>query len=254
MKKSAATLKNNIDADDEKCHKITHLTFREGGHQTEILELIDALKKIGYFQNFQVKDNRQFSREKEQKTPERKLKTRRKAAYRRIKKYYKSIKQYKKERLRRKLCWLLSGKYKETEIAEMLSISRRTVIRDMNKIKPYYFRLSRSYFRKLEEERIHEFNAQLKGASLKEQIAILTKAIIGLKKRREQQEYNRHQLTFYIDLDYIPYDGYPRLTLWPRYSNNITLPIYLKFVCIKNGQKHHIGTTQLSYAKKRSWW
>jgi len=142
------------------------LMLAEGEHGQEISELVDALRKIGYFESFRVTDNHLLSGDKVQKPPERKLKHHRKAAYRRIKKYYKSPKQYQKERLRRKLCWLLSGKYKESEIAEMLGISRRTVIRDMNRIKPYYFRLSRAYFSKLEQDRIKEFNAKLEGKNI----------------------------------------------------------------------------------------
>lgn len=179
--------------------------------------------------------------QKPQKTPERTLKRHKKAAYRRIKKYYKSIKQYKKERLRRKLCWLLSGKYKESEIAEMLGISRRTVIRDMNKIKPYYFRLSRAYFRELQEHRIRELNAQLEGATLKQQYDILTKAIIERRKIMQEREYNRHVLKFFIDLDYIKYDGFPRITVWPKGSCEIARPHILKFYCVKDGQKHEMS-------------
>ena len=109
--KAVTAPENNIDADDEKCHKMSQLMLASGEHTKEIKELIDALRKIGYFESFRVKENQQLSSDKTQKTPERKLKRRKKAAYRRIKKYCKSIKQYKKERLRRKLCWLLSGKY-----------------------------------------------------------------------------------------------------------------------------------------------
>jgi len=255
MTKPAKTLEDNIGSNDEKCRKMEQLMLAEGDRAQEIRELINALRKIGYFQSFQVKDNEQFSSEKRQKTPERKLKTRRKAAYRRIKKYYKSIKQYKKERLRRKLCWLLSGKYRETEIAEMLGISRRTVIRDMNKIKPYYFRLSRSYFRKLQEEKIREFNKQLEGATLKQQFAILTEAIAQQKKLWQQRQYNRHVLKFFIDLDYIQYDGFPRITVWPSGPVEIARPHILKFICIRDGQKHDMSpNVVISEIERRSWW
>jgi hypothetical protein len=175
--KAVTTPKNNIDANDEKCHKMQQLMLAEGGHGQEISELVDALRKIGYFKSFRVTDKSLLSGVKCSETPERKLKHRRKATYRKIKKYYKTPKQYQKERLRRKLCWLLSGKYKESEIAEMLGISRRTVIRDMNKIKPYYFRLSRAYFSKLEQERIKELNLKLEGKNLFDRFQVLTKEI-----------------------------------------------------------------------------
>ena len=194
--------------------------------------------------------------EKRQKTPERKLKTRRKAAYRRIKKYCKSIRQYKKERLRRKLCWLLSGKYKEAEIAKMLGISRRTVIRDMNKIKPYYFRLSRSYFRELERQRILDFNAKLDSAkTLKQRFDILTPEMEVLRKRMKQREYNRHVIKVFIDLDFMKYGGFPRITIWPKGSCEISRPHIFKFYCQKDGQKHEMyPPLVISEVEKRSWW
>jgi len=91
---------------------------------------------------------------------------------------------------------LLTGKYTETEIAEMLGISVRTVIRDLNRIRPYYFRLSRAYFRELEQERIKEFNAKWEGASLKEQFKLLTEAIAERRRRWQIRQYRRHYKSF----------------------------------------------------------
>jgi len=36
------------------------------------------------------------------------------------------------------------------QIAEKLGVSEKTVQRDIKKIRPYYYRLSRAYFRKLD--------------------------------------------------------------------------------------------------------
>ena len=117
--KAVTAPENNIDADGEKCHKMSQLMLDKGDHATEISELVDALRKIGYFESFRVKDNAILSGDNYEKTQERTLKTHRKAAYRKMKKYYKSIKKYQKERLRRKLCWLLSGKYTYAQIGEI---------------------------------------------------------------------------------------------------------------------------------------
>ena len=123
-----------------------------------------------------------------------------KAVYRRIRKYYKSTRQYKKERLRRKLCWLLTAKYKETEIAEMLGISVRTVIRDMNKIKPYYFRMSRAYFNQMEQDRIKEMKLKLEGKTIFEQINILTAVMLERRKLFKTREYRRHFQIITVDV------------------------------------------------------
>jgi transposase len=121
--------------------------------------------------------------------------------------------QYQKERLRRKLCWLLSGKYKESEIAEMLGISRRTVIRDMNKIKPYYFRLSRAYFSKLEQERIKELNLKLEGKSLFDRINILSKELKERQRRLfQERQYRSHYTILMLDMTQPGPYGLPKLS------------------------------------------
>jgi len=257
MTKPAKTLEDNIGSNDEKCRKMEQLMLAEGDRAQEIRELINALRKIGYFQSFQVKDNEQFSSEKRQKTPERKLKTRRKAAYRRMKKYYKSIKQYKKERLRRKLCWLLSGKYKESEIAEMLGISRRTVIRDMNRIKPYYFRLMTSYFNKIEEDRIKEMKLKLEGKNTLEQFKILTDAMIVQHERFKTREYRRHYQIILLDLTQLDPYGIPKVTFIPRGRQTLAYPYKVR-VHVKGCYEGREFTADVGgfniVQTSRSWW
>ena len=231
--------------------------LEHGGHGQEISELVDALQKIGYFESFQVTNNTQFSSVSDTKTPKRKLKTCRKAAYRRIKKYYKSIKQYKKERLRRKLCWLLSGKYKETEIAEMLGISRRTVIRDMNKIKPYYFRLSRAYFSRLEQERIKEMNFKLQGKTLWQRIKILTDAMIEQHERFKTREYKRHYQIIFLDLTQLDPYGIPKVTFIPKGRQTLAYPYKVR-VHVKGCYEGREFTADIGgfniVQTSRSWW
>ena len=201
--------------------------WREGGHKEEISQLIDALQKIGYFQSFRQSENEQFSTEKHAKAQSRTLKRRNKAVYRRIKKYYKSTRQYKKERLRRKLCWLLSGKFKETEIAEMLGISVRTVIRDMNKIKPYYFRMSRAYFNKLEQDRIKEMQLKLEGKTEFEKLKILTEAMIARQSLFKMREYRKHFQIITIDMTQQKY-GIPKVSISSK-QGTIAYPFKIRF-------------------------
>jgi len=224
MKKAAVTTQNNMDADDEKCHKITQLMLAEGEHAQEISELVDALRKIGYFSSFRVKDNGQLGSRKAQKTQERKLKTRRKAAYRRVKKYYKSIKQYKKERFRRKLAWLLTGKFKETEIAEMLGISVRTVIRDLNKIRPYYLRLFRNFVRNLQLEKRKQWEEKLAGLPETARLSAMTDLLIAEWQRRaKERKYRGHYTILQLDLTDTGKYGIPKLTLLPRQTRSARL-------------------------------
>jgi len=142
---------------------------------------------------------------------------------RHIKKYYKSIRQYKNERLRRKLCWLLSGKYREAEIAEMLGISVRTIIRDMNKIKPYYFRMSRAYFNQMEQDRIKEMNLKLEGKSVFERLNILTSAMIERHNLFKVRPYRRHYQIITVDMTQQKY-GIPKVTFTPRGRQTLAYP------------------------------
>ena len=208
---------------NEKCHKMQQLMLEKGEHGHEIRQLIDALQKIGYFESFRVTDNQQLGGVSDTKTQERKLKTRRKARYRKIRKYYKSPRQYQKERLRRKLCFLLSGKYKESEIADMLGISRRTVIRDMNRIKPYYFRMTRAYFSRLEQERIKEMNFKLQGKTLWQRFNLLTEAMIEQHERFKTREYRGHYTILHLDMTQTDKYGIPKFTLLPRQTASTRL-------------------------------
>jgi len=208
--KAVSTPKNNIDTDDEKSHFMSQLMEERAERSNQIADLIESLRKIGYFRTFHVDDNGLFSGDKRQK---RKVKRRSKAVYRKIKTYYKSVHQYKKERLRRKLCWLLSGTITYPQIAEMLNISRRTVIRDINKIRPYYERLFRSYACKLQADRFREVQAKLATMSLSEKFDCLTNLMIERRKQMKQREYNRHFTILTLDMTKADSYGIPKLTI-----------------------------------------
>ncbi|MDH5770781.1 MAG: hypothetical protein OEZ25_05810 [Candidatus Bathyarchaeota archaeon] len=76
--------RKNMLSYDEICHKVSQSMWREGGHKEEISQLIDALRKIGYFKSFRASEKHDFSTEKQVKTQPRTLKRRNKAAYRHI--------------------------------------------------------------------------------------------------------------------------------------------------------------------------
>jgi len=211
--KPVSTPKNNIDTDDEKSHFMSQLMEERRERDVGIAGLMDALRKIGYFRTFQTKEKHTLSSDNLQETRSRKIKHRRKAAYRRIKKYCKSVDKYKKERLRRKLCWLLSGKKTYEQIGEMLGISKRTVIRDINKIRPYYYRMSRSYFRELEAERHREVQAELATMSLSEQFDYLSKLIAEQRERYNFRQYRSHFTILTLDMTKADSYGIPKLSI-----------------------------------------
>jgi len=81
-----------------------------------------------------------------------------------------------------KKCWELSGQgYIYKQIAEKLGVSEKTVQRDIKKIQPYYHRLSRKYFRELEQQRIDDLNAELEEKTLFQRFHILTKKMVDYR-------------------------------------------------------------------------
>jgi len=211
--KAVQPSKNNIDIDDKKSHFMSQLMEERRKRDVEIAGLMDALRKIGYFQSFQTTEKHTLSSDYLQETRSRKIKHRRKAAYRCIKKYCKSIKQYKKERLRRKLCWLLSGKHTYKEIGEMLGISKRTVIRDINKIRPYYYRQSRAYFRRIHAERQREIQEKLVSMSIFEQYTYLTELIATQRDLYKVRQYRSHFTILTLDMTKADSYGIPKLSI-----------------------------------------
>jgi len=253
--KPVSTPKNNIDADDEKSHFMSQLMKEKAERSNEIAGLMDALRKIGYFQSFQTKDNCTFSGEKGEKKRSRKLKSRHKAKYRRVKKYYKSVDQYKKERLRRKLCWLLSGTITYEQIGEMLGISKRTVIRDINKIRPYYERMFRSYARKLQADRFREVQAKLATMSLSEKFDCLTNLIIEQRERMKLRDYKSHFTIWTLDMTQADKYGIPKLSVTQK-GKTLAFPHKMRIHVIASyeGKKFCVDIGGTTLTQTRGGW
>lgn len=214
----------------------------EGGQN--LSEENEAFLKLLDLSDFQQTNNELFSSVSNTK---RQLKRARGPSYRKIKTYYKSTKQYWKERNRRKKTWQLHGEgHTYKQIAAKLGISERTVVRDIKKIRPYYCRLSRSYFRKLDEERQTQLHAELKGKTLSQQFNILSRRISEYQKLMEYRRYLRHRITFTIDMDDMT-DGCPAIKPFPSLSHGLSLykPIYFKFQVKKDGEKIPLGEIRL---------
>ena len=157
--------------------------------------------------------------------------------YRRVRKYYKSSKKYWEERNRRKQVLELSRQgLTGREIAKRLGVSDRTVKRDMSKIKPYYERLICSYWKKLEQDRKAEVEAQLEGKSLLEQSRLLGKMLAEQTRLLKHREYQRRQLKITIDLDELTL-GYPTLKVCPQHPFSVRYPMLIDIEFVKDGTK-----------------
>ena len=222
-KKAVTTPKNNIPSYDKICHIMSQSMWREGDQKEEISQLIDALQKIGYFKSFRPSENEQFSREKHGLETARKVKPRSKASYRHIKTYYKSPHQYKKERKRRKLCWLLHGKFKETQIADMLGVSVRTVIRDLNKVKPYHYRMFQAACRQIQESHMKKLRLEMEGMSLTERYTTLMKLMETKRAIGVVRKYLRHHQIITVDMTQLEY-GIPKITFSGGKHSTLAFP------------------------------
>jgi transcriptional antiterminator len=91
----------------------------------------------------------------------------------------------------------------QKQIAERLSVSERTIRRDVAKLRPYQERNFRHQLRLLEKERDAQFEAQLK---------TLTKLIAQRNKALNMREYYHHQIFVSIDLDKMN-KGFPKVRI-----------------------------------------
>ena len=225
IEKPSQDTENNIASTSEKCPEMTQSMLED----KRILEILkadnDSFSKIGDLINFQDTESEGFSnvfdnsrRLKEQKGPKHRV----------ICKYLKSKNQYWKERYRRKKCWELSGQGLTYEqIAEKLGVGEKTVQRDLKKIRPYYLRLSRNYFSKLEQERIKDFNAKLEGKTLHQQFEFLSEAIVEQRKCWKIREYRRHSQTVLVDMTHQEY-GIPKISFIPRGKQTLAYPYKIR--------------------------
>lgn len=159
-----------------------------------------------------------------------------KAEYRRIRKYYKSPKRYQKERKRRRrvLDYYEQG-FSYKTIAQKLGVSERTVKRDMVKIKPYYERKIKNLMRKLQQERIANFQAMLEGKTLVQRFNILTKEIARSYRLKKERGYRRSRMVLVINLDDCT-NGVPSMFAEPNPPFPFKTPFKLMVSFIKDGK------------------
>lgn len=241
--KPAKAPQNNNASTSEKCPEMSQSMLREEGHNQNNRTEISSFPEIDDLLNFQDKDNEGFSSVFDNS---RRLKERKGPEYRRIDRYYKSKDQYWRERNRRKKAWELSGQgsnYKQ--IAEKLGVSEKTVQRDIKKIQPYYSRLSKKFFRELEQQRIDNLNAELEGKTLFQRFHILSNKMVDYRFLMKQREYNRHMIKIIIDMDDQTY-GFPAIHFWPNPPVSLRgRPYYFQFHVRRSGKQYHMGEIKL---------
>ena len=180
-----------------------------------------------------------------------------KASYRHIKTYYKSPYQYKKERKRRKLCWLLHGKFKETQIADMLGVSVRTVIRDLNKVKPYHWRMFQAACHQIQENHMKKLRLEMEGMSLTERYTTLMKLMRTQRAIATVRKYLRHQQIITIDMTQLSY-GVPKVTFGGGEHSTLAFPHKIRIhVIAKDGDRKFttdVGGITLTQTGSRGFW
>jgi len=198
MKKTVADPETNMGSTSEKCPRTSQLMLDEGNPLQNQNAENEYLRKLLDLGDFQQTNSEGFSNGFDAKQ---RVTKRKGPQYRRINTYFKSTKQYWKERDRRKQAWELSGKHTYKQIAEKLGVSEKTVQRDIKKIRPYFYRLSRKYFRELEAERDRQLQAELEGKNVFQQFKILSRRLAEYQKLMQFRQYLRHSMFVTFDLD-----------------------------------------------------
>jgi len=93
----------------------------------------------------------------------------------------------------------------------------------MNKIKPYYFRMSRAYFNQMGQDRIKEMKLTLEGKSVFERLNILTSAMIERHNLFKVRPYRLHYQIITVDMTQQKY-GIPKITFTPRGKQTLAYP------------------------------
>jgi len=188
----------------------------------------DALLKLLRLDSFQERDNEDFSRVCDSKTP----------FYRRKNRNTKSIEQYWKERNRRKLaCHLSSEGYTYPQIAKELGVSEKTVQRDIKKVSRYYIGQFNKACRIMQQEKIRKWREQLNGLSQTQQFRVMTNLLCEAIDRKREHEYNRHLFKIILDMDHLKHDVFPTLIPWPdRESVTMTFPMHIRFFLRVDGK------------------
>jgi len=98
----------------------------------------------------------------------------------------------------------------------------------------------------MQAERNRQFQAELEGLTLFQQYKLISKRLTQYMKLYRIREYQRHTITFTIDMDDMT-DGVPAIKPFPSLSHVRTLikPIYFKFQVLKDGEKIPLGEIQL---------
>jgi transposase len=252
--KLAKDQQNNNASTYKKCPEMIQ-SMLEDERYLEILKAENgSFSKIADLLSFQDTESKDLSSVFDNS---RRLNERKGPQYRKINIYYKSKNQYWRERNRRKKAWELSGQGLTYEqIAIKLGVSEKTVQRDIKKIQPYYFRLSRNYFRKLEEERIKEFEAKLEGKTLHQRYKFLSEAMVEQRNRWKIREYRRHSQIIMVDMTQLEY-GIPKISFIPRGKQTLAYPYKIR-VHVKakyEGKDFEVDIGGLDITQKtRNWW
>ena len=205
---------------------------RKGPKQTVISREKGVLMEISLLRGFQMRDNYKFSRVNDNKTPE----------YRRMNRYTKSIEQYWRERNRRKKAWQLSGKgFTYKQFATKLSVSEKTIQRDMRKLRRYYIGKFNKACNEIGAERQRRITEKLESLTLHQGFKLLTKLLIEQRKRKEAQEYKRHLIKIIIDMDDLKRDVIPTLKFWPENIRSVVMPLHVQFILRMGGETFKYG-------------
>jgi hypothetical protein len=167
----------------------------------------------------------------------------RKPEYRRIKKNFKSLEQTKREKARRErgleLC--LAG-WSGDQIAGALGVSRRTVQRDLEKMRETIKRrLAHAVRVGSDEERVR-LNRELDGLGPVEQARRIGLQLSGTKKSGRRREC--HKLLVKIDVDSFG-EGKEALSFRPGFPALVP-PYVINFVLVLKGDSRGVGQLVVS--------
>jgi DNA-binding CsgD family transcriptional regulator len=169
------------------------------------------------------------------------LKRRNAPSYRVICSYSKGTRQYWRERTRRQQVLKLTQEGKNTrEIAEALGVSSRTVLRDMLKLHSYVIGEINRKRHLLDQQRQQEFAAAVATLSIEERFKLLTNLLCWTRKLSKKEEYDQHNMVFFVDMDHLTPAGLPSFKI-DKPSSTFKMPLTIHLIAVKDRKAQTLG-------------
>ncbi|UCF58622.1 MAG: hypothetical protein JSV15_06055 [Candidatus Bathyarchaeota archaeon] len=107
-------------------------------------------------------------------------------------------------------------------------VSVRTVIRDLNRVKPYHYRMFQAACRQMQEDYMKKLRLEMEGMTLKQQFDVLLKAIETQRAVHTVRKYLRHHQIITVDMTQLDRYGIPKISFTVGKHSTLAFPLKIR--------------------------